>query len=244
MLTPVSAQSTPTPWPVPPMPRPAPLPRTMLLVEDSRFAAEAVRFLCRRAGIRLRRAETIASAQLHLAVYRPDIALIDLGLPDGSGLDLIAEMSQMRSGSQRIIATSGDDSLAKDARKAGADDFLLKPISLITHFETLTGLSPETTWGETAPLMKAQRVQNRDRQGGKDPLALRDDLRMICDLLNGPENELRTRYAGQLLASIGHSLGDPTLAQAATRAAQNSDRKQLVTLAQLHTEDGTQLVRS
>eukprot|EP01031_Cornospumella_fuschlensis_P014764 gene14764-18040_t len=62
---------------------------TILAVEDSRFACEALRLIARRAGARLRRAETMAAARDHLRVYRPDVVLIDLGLPDGRGDALI-----------------------------------------------------------------------------------------------------------------------------------------------------------
>jgi CheY-like chemotaxis protein len=67
---------------------------TILAVEDSRFACEALRLIARRAGARLRRAETMAAARDHLRVYRPDVVLIDLGLPDGRGDALIRDLAQ------------------------------------------------------------------------------------------------------------------------------------------------------
>ncbi len=62
---------------------------TVLIVDDSRFACDALRLILQRAGARLRRAESPEIARLHLGFYRPDLAIVDLGLPDGRGEDLI-----------------------------------------------------------------------------------------------------------------------------------------------------------
>ena len=200
-------------------------PHTLLLVEDSRFAAEAVRLICRRVGIRLRRADSLASAALHLKVYRPDIALIDLGLPDGSGLDLIAALNRSGMRPHRLVAVSGDNRMEGAALDAGADAFLLKPISLSCHLAALTGASvtdlPLPDEGDADPADEATR----------DPLALRDDLRLVRDLLNGPPDRDRLRYAGQFLASIGRAMRDTRLAEAAQSAAEAGDRPSLVALS-------------
>ena len=80
----------------PGLPPPQPYQRggTLLLVEDSRLTADYVRLLFRGAGGRLRRADCLRSARRHMSLYTPDAAIVDLGLPDGSGLDLIAEMAR------------------------------------------------------------------------------------------------------------------------------------------------------
>ena len=67
---------------------------TVLVIEDSRFACEAMRLLCLRSGARIRRADSLRAARRHLQVYRPSIVIADLGLPDGNGIDLIAELAQ------------------------------------------------------------------------------------------------------------------------------------------------------
>ena len=81
---------------------------TVLVVEDSRFACEAVRMLCLRSGARIRRADTLASARKHLSIYRPTVVIVDLGLPDGSGLALIETLSQAQPRIDVILGTSGD----------------------------------------------------------------------------------------------------------------------------------------
>ena len=65
----------------------------VLVVEDSRFACDSMRLICQLSGARIRRAESLHSADRHLLAYRPHVAVVDLGLPDGSGLDLIARLA-------------------------------------------------------------------------------------------------------------------------------------------------------
>jgi CheY-like chemotaxis protein len=189
-------------------------PQTLLLVEDSRFAAETVRLLCRLAGIRLRRAETLAEARRHLRSYRPDLALVDLGLPDGPGLELIADLAGLESHRPRIVAVSGDADLAEAALAAGADAFRAKPLDLAGQLEALLDL----------PLPAARGILARRAAGddageapgpAADPMALLDDLRRAHALLHagGPVG-----YAGQFVGGIARMLDDAPLLAAAELA--------------------------
>ena len=65
---------------------------TVLVIEDSRDACEAMRLLCLRSGARIRRADCMRAARRHLQVYRPSVVIADLGLRDGNGIDLIQEL--------------------------------------------------------------------------------------------------------------------------------------------------------
>ncbi|MDZ7909754.1 MAG: response regulator [Gemmobacter sp.] len=97
---------------------------TLLAVEDSRLTCEVLRLMCQRSGARLRRADGLAAARVHLRRYRPDVVLIDLGLPDGRGEDLMADLAA-RPGHPPIIGMSG---MGHDGLPAGADAFLHKPL--------------------------------------------------------------------------------------------------------------------
>ena len=108
---------------------------TVLVVEDSRFACDAMRLLCLRSGARIRRADCLKSARRHLQVYRPSAVIIDLGLPDGSGAELISELSVTSPRVEVILGTSGDSFSEEVALAAGADGFLAKPISSVIAFQ-------------------------------------------------------------------------------------------------------------
>ena len=117
---------------------------TILAVEDSRFACEALRLIARRAGARLRRAETMAAARDHLRVYRPDVVLIDLGLPDGRGDALIRDLDQGPRRPSVVMGTSGSVEGRALALAAGADGFLDKPLENMAQLcRVLRPLLPE-----------------------------------------------------------------------------------------------------
>ncbi len=152
---------------------------TILVVEDSRYASEAIRLMSLRSGARLRRADCLGSAERHLNVYAPTIAIVDLGLPDGSGLDLIRAMVDNRATGQVILGTSGAEreEAERQVMQAGADGFIAKPVASIAAFQTaiLTHL-PETLHPK-GPREAA--ITGVD----PDPLALREDLSHAMDLL-------------------------------------------------------------
>ncbi|OOY31535.1 response regulator [Thioclava sp. F36-6] len=186
---------------------------TVLLVEDSRFASEAVRLLCLRSGARIRRADCLASADRHLKTYRPSIVIVDMGLPDGSGSDLIAEIRGTRGPHPVILGTSGDPDLKSAALAAGADGFLEKPIESLAVFqEAILSTLPE----EMRPLgLRAL----ADLVIAPDPLALRDDLQHLSELLRDTKGA-DTRalpYAAHFLHSIACSAHDAALDDAAQR---------------------------
>jgi DNA-binding response OmpR family regulator len=206
-------------------------PHTLLLVEDSRFAAESVRLICRRAGLRLRRADTLETARRHLRVYRPDAALVDLGLPDGSGLDLIAELARYAPHRPRIVAVSGDADGCGAALAAGADAFCPKPFDMPKLLAALLGE------GATAlprlPGLRAEALTLAvERNAGSDPMALHDDLKRAHALLVQRTDPGRVGYAGQFIGGIARSLHDDALVVAADLARQRGQRRPLLAALQ------------
>lgn len=184
---------------------------TVLAVEDSRFASEAMRLLCLRSGARIRRADCLASAQRHLRVYRPTAAIIDLGLPDGSGESLIEELAQAKPRVPVILATSGDDNAEQRALDAGADGFLSKPLSSLAEFQ-------QAILGHLAD--QAQAAGPRALPGEvvtPDPFAFRDDMVQAAEILAEHQDGRRMRYLAQFLTGVARAARDMPLEHAATR---------------------------
>jgi CheY-like chemotaxis protein len=182
--------------------------RTLLLVEDSRLSSDAFRMMFNGAGGRMRRADSLLSARRHLAVYTPDAVLVDLGLPDGSGLELITELSGQHPRVPRIIATSGQHDLEAAAYAAGADAFLPKPISSIAHFRAVL-----------APTFFALRIPTEGTSLlAYNSTALRDDLYMALDLVQQGGQGIRRGYALQFIEGIALSVADDALLEEVARA--------------------------
>ncbi|WP_166417499.1 response regulator [Cochlodiniinecator piscidefendens] len=183
---------------------------TVLVVEDSRFACEAVRLLCLRSGARIRRADCLASARKHLQVYRPTVVLIDLGLPDGSGADLIRELHLATPRVPVILATSGDDYMADLARDAGADGFLSKPIESLAIFQEMV-LENLPTNDPNVPIRALPTGVVKP-----DPIAYRDDLAHIASILSMGTDDDTLAYIAQFLSGVAKSAHDEPMQKAAT----------------------------
>jgi len=193
---------------------------TVLLVEDSRFASEAVHLLCLRSGARMRRADSLAAAHRHLAVYRPTVVIADLGLPDGSGAELIAELAGAAPRVPVILGTSGDPDAGAAALSAGADGFLAKPV------ESLAGFQQEILARLPADLAPRGPRLLRDATVVPDAEALRADLTHAAELVGakGQTGEAMD-YAAQCLAPVACAAHDPDL-EAAARGLTAPARKQ------------------
>lgn len=78
-------------------------------------------------GAAVEAAGSLAEARAALQTRHFDLALIDLGLPDGSGVDLVAEIAPLRPRTQAVVATVfDDDAHLWAALRAGADGYVLK----------------------------------------------------------------------------------------------------------------------
>jgi two-component system response regulator AtoC len=101
----------------------------VLLVEDEKLLRWALEQQLKRAGHQVDSAGDLATAAAHLESRQPDVVLLDLGLPDGHGLDFFEANRERLEGSVVIVMTAlGQIGEAVRAMKLGAIDFLTKPV--------------------------------------------------------------------------------------------------------------------
>ena len=110
----------------------------VLLVEDSEPLAELYLAYMRHEPIVAHKASTLAAAKEALVSLRPAALLLDLELPDGSGLDLIETARAAGLDPAAIVITGhGSVNVAVEAMRAGAYDFLVKPVDAERLLTTL-----------------------------------------------------------------------------------------------------------
>ncbi|WP_306133207.1 response regulator [Roseivivax marinus] len=182
---------------------------TVLMVEDSRYACDVLRLMCIRSGARIRRADCLRSARRHLEVYRPSAALIDMGLPDGSGAELLEDMARSTPRVPVLLGMSGDAFAEPVALAAGADGFLAKPFAGLSAFQSaiLRHLPPE--WQPAG----ARIVDKAEMRA--DPVAFRDDMAHAAAVLSGAGDEATTTYVARFVAGVARSAGDDPVVRAA-----------------------------
>jgi DNA-binding response OmpR family regulator len=104
----------------------------ILLVEDEPLLAEEIKKFLQAESHIVDLVSSKRSGSEYLAINPYDFVLLDLGLPDGDGLDLLKEVSGHQKDSSTIILTArtevGDRVLGLES---GADDYLSKPFSLL-----------------------------------------------------------------------------------------------------------------
>ena len=187
---------------------------TVLVIEDSRYASEAVRLMSLRLGAKIRRADSLAAANRHLACYQPSVAIIDVGLPDGSGLDLLRHL---RSGAHRIpvlLGTSGDEAMQKPVMDAGADGFIAKPIARLATFQNAILDHMPNTRQTSAEDVTADQLLRPDH------IAYHDDLYTIAPLLDQTTGTETVDYITQFLGGVARSARDRDMIAAVTELRQ------------------------
>jgi two-component system, OmpR family, KDP operon response regulator KdpE len=100
---------------------------SVLIVDDEPQIVRALKVLLRSAGYDVRAATTKAEALDALAVRPPDALVLDLVLPDGSGVDVCREVRRWSGLPIVVLSAVGDEREKVDALDAGADDYVTKP---------------------------------------------------------------------------------------------------------------------
>jgi two-component system KDP operon response regulator KdpE len=102
----------------------------VLIVDDSPHVTGPLRILFEETGRRVSLAASVAEAVESCSNERPDLMLLDVTLPDGDGLEVLAQLAGSSSAPTITVALTGhdDEQTVLRCRAAGCHDVLLKPV--------------------------------------------------------------------------------------------------------------------
>lgn len=104
--------------------------QTILLVEDDRLIREFVSTTLEGEGYALVEAGTAAQGAVEAGACKPDLLILDLGLPDRDGIDFIRDYRAWSQIPILILSARSQEATKVAALDAGADDYLTKPFGL------------------------------------------------------------------------------------------------------------------
>ena len=121
----------------------------IVVADDDRTVVTLVSEFLRKKGFQVAPAFDSMQAMVGVRQASPTAVILDIGMPGGSGMDVLKKLKAMNTTSQipvLILTGSVDPKAAYAARGLGADEFLTKPVNLTLLYEALLrvlGLPPE-----------------------------------------------------------------------------------------------------
>ena len=104
---------------------------SVLVVEDEAPMRRFIRASLGAQGYRVIEATTLAEAEIALTTQNPEVVILDLGLPDGDGLDFLKRMREWSRVPVIVVSARGREDDKVVALDAGADDYLTKPFGVL-----------------------------------------------------------------------------------------------------------------
>lgn len=99
----------------------------ILVIEDDATIRHFVRLTLEAEGHQVHEADTLRRGLIEAGTRRPDLVVLDLGLPDGDGVDFIREFRTWSTTPVIVLSARSAEADKINALDAGADDYLVKP---------------------------------------------------------------------------------------------------------------------
>ncbi len=103
---------------------------TVVIVEDERLIRRFVRVSLEEEGCSVVEAETSAQGLIEVGNHKPDMIVLDLGLPDGNGIDFIRDLRAWSDVPVLVLSARSHEQDKILALDSGADDYLTKPFAV------------------------------------------------------------------------------------------------------------------
>ncbi|PVY93168.1 two-component system KDP operon response regulator KdpE [Acidovorax sp. 99] len=133
------------------------LPTHILIVEDEADIRRFVRLTLETEGHTVHEAATLQRGLIEAGTRRPDLVVLDLGLPDGDGVDLIRDLRTWSAMPIIVLSARSAETSKIAALDAGADDYLVKPFGsgeLMARVRAQLRRSQRTSGAEATPVIQ------------------------------------------------------------------------------------------
>ncbi|MBV4366651.1 two-component system response regulator KdpE [Erwinia phyllosphaerae] len=177
---------------------------TIVIIEDEKEISRFLRIALENDEMRVVEAPTLQRGLLEAATRKPDLVILDLGLPDGDGLTFIREFRQWSQRPVIVLSARSDEQDKIAALDAGADDYLSKPFG-IGELQARLRAALRRTFSDTQdPLYTFSDVQvdlaaRRITRAGQELHLTPTEFRLLTVLLNNHGKVLTQR---QLLLQV------------------------------------------
>ena len=172
---------------------------SVLIVEDEQAIRRFLRTALEAEGLRVFDAQTLQRGLLEAATRKPDLVILDLGLPDGDGIDFIRDFRQWSATPVIVLSARSEESDKIAALDAGADDYLSKPFGIgelqarlrvaLRRHATTQPNDPVVTFSDVQVDLAARRIV----RGGEEVHLTPIEFRLLAELLNNPGKVLTQR---------------------------------------------------
>lgn len=176
----------------------------VLIIEDELAISRFLRAALEGDGLRVFEAGTLQRGLIEAATRKPDLAILDLGLPDGDGLDFIREVRQWSQMPIIVLSARTEEADKIAALDAGADDYLSKPFGIgelqarlrvALRRRNVTSEGASYTFSGIHVDLATRRIQRGEEEIHLTPI----EFRLLAVLLNNHGKVLTQR---QLLSQI------------------------------------------
>jgi len=123
-----------------------------ILVEDERQIRRFVRTALETENWRVFEADTMKQGLIEAGTRKPDVVILDLGLPDGDGVDFIRDLRTWSMTPVIVLSARVDETQKIAALDAGADDYLTKPFGVGELLARVRAVLRRKAGGTTADL--------------------------------------------------------------------------------------------
>lgn len=177
----------------------------VLIIEDEQAIRRFLRSALEGDGLRVHEADTLQRGLLEAATRKPDLVILDLGLPDGDGIEFIRDFRQWSQVPVIVLSARAEETDKITALDAGADDYLSKPFG-IGELQARLRVALRRHGGaeNNQPVLTFSDIQvdiaNRRIQRGQEEIHLTPiEFRLLAVLLNNHGKVLTQR---QLLSQV------------------------------------------